>query len=98
MSNLCTEISIPNSEESTAVCTLASLCLPRYIPESQIDRDTIATMTVEEKMNLFDRDMMSDSISTMVRALDNAMTLNFYPSEASKKNTMDLRPIGLGIM
>lgn len=26
------------------------------------------------------------------------MTLNYYPSEASKRNTMDLRPIGLGLM
>lgn len=35
-SNLCTEISIPNREDSTAVCTLASLCLASYI-----DRDVV---------------------------------------------------------
>ncbi len=35
-SNLCTEISIPNREDSTAVCTLASLCLPRYLDKKVI--------------------------------------------------------------
>jgi ribonucleoside-diphosphate reductase alpha chain len=41
---------------------------------------------------------MRETIQIAVRALDNAMTLNFYPSAAAKQNTMDLRPIGVGIM
>lgn len=41
---------------------------------------------------------MKETIHVAVQALDNAMELNYYPSEASRKNTMDLRPIGLGIM
>jgi ribonucleoside-diphosphate reductase alpha chain len=41
---------------------------------------------------------MKETIHIAVQALDNAMELNYYPSEASRKNTMDLRPIGLGIM
>lgn len=40
-SNLCTEISIPNNEESTAVCTLASVCLQNYLPK-QLDAKLIA--------------------------------------------------------
>lgn len=97
-SNLCTEISIPNHEESTAVCTLASLCLPHYIDKDYISTLDLDAMTLDEKMNLLDRELMADSIRIAVRALDNAMTLNYYPSEASRRNTMDLRPIGLGIM
>lgn len=96
-SNLCTEISIPNNEESTAVCTLASICLQNYLPK-QLDAKLIAWQSLDEKLALFDREAMEQTITIAVRALDNAMTLNFYPSEASRRNTMDLRPIGLGIM
>gem|GEM_PF-4560520 len=53
---------------------------------------------MDEKFDLFDREDIADTIQIAVRALDNAMTLNFYPSEASRRNTMDLRPMGLGIM
>jgi ribonucleoside-diphosphate reductase alpha chain len=82
-SNLCTEISIPNRPDSTAVCTLASLNLSKHVQEDGSD---------------FDWDKLRDSLQTMVRALDNILDKNFYPSEDAKKNTMDLRPLGIGVM
>ncbi|WP_297473371.1 ribonucleoside-diphosphate reductase subunit alpha [Persephonella sp.] len=82
-SNLCTEISIPNSTESTAVCTLASVNLAKHLNEEKTDLDW---------------DKLKDTIETMVLALDNILDKNFYPSEESKKNTMDLRPLGIGLM
>lgn len=97
-SNLCTEISIPNREDSTAVCTLASIVLPAYIDKDKVLHEDISALTVEERLWLIDWDSMKETIHIAVQALDNAMELNYYPSEASRKNTMDLRPIGLGIM
>lgn len=82
-SNLCTEISIPNSPQSTAVCTLASVNLSKHVKEDGKDVDW---------------DKLKDTVETMVLALDNILDKNFYPSEESKKNTMDLRPIGIGVM
>ena len=82
-SNLCTEISIPNSPESTAVCTLASVNLAKHLNEDRTD---------------IDWDKLKDTIETMVLALDNILDKNFYPSEESRKNTMDLRPLGIGLM
>ncbi len=82
-SNLCTEISIPNSTDSTAVCTLASVNLAKHINKDKTD---------------IDWDKFKDTIETMVLALDNILDKNFYPSKESKKNTMDLRPIGIGLM
>ncbi|MGC8868824.1 MAG: ribonucleotide reductase N-terminal alpha domain-containing protein [Sulfurihydrogenibium sp.] len=79
----CTEISIPNSPESTAVCTLASVNLAKHVKEDNSD---------------FDWDKLKDTLETMVVALDNILDKNFYPSEESRKNTMDLRPIGIGVM
>lgn len=81
--NLCTEISIPNSPDSTAVCTLASLNLSQHI---------------DLKTNDFDWEKLDDTVETMVMALDNILDRNFYPSHESRKNTMDLRPLGIGVM
>jgi ribonucleoside-diphosphate reductase alpha chain len=82
-SNLCTEISIPNRPDSTAVCTLASLNLAKHVRADKSD---------------FDWEKMEETLRIMVMALDNVLDKNFYPSEAAKKNTMDLRPLGIGIM
>lgn len=82
-SNLCTEISIPNTPESTAVCTLASINLERHINSDRTG---------------FDWEKLAETVQIMVLALDNILDKNFYPSEAARKNTMDLRPLGIGIM
>lgn len=82
-SNLCTEISIPNRPDSTAVCTLASINLSRHTKEDKSD---------------FDWKKLEDTIQVMVRGLDNILDKNFYPSDAARKNTMDLRPLGVGVM
>ncbi|SNZ09975.1 ribonucleoside-diphosphate reductase class II [Persephonella hydrogeniphila] len=79
----CTEISIPNSPESTAVCTLASVNLAKHVRRDKTD---------------INWDKLKDTIETMVVALDNILDKNFYPSEESRKNTMDLRPLGIGLM
>ncbi|MCW9708291.1 ribonucleoside-diphosphate reductase subunit alpha [Fodinibius salsisoli] len=82
-SNLCTEISIPNRPDSTAVCTLASVNLSKHVNEAQDD---------------IDWDKLEDTLEVMVRGLDNILDKNFYPSEAARRNTMDLRPLGIGMM
>jgi len=79
----CTEISIPNSTESTAVCTLASVNLAKH---------------VDKENKTINWDKLKETLETMVVALDNILDKNFYPSEESRKNTMDLRPIGIGLM
>ena len=82
-SNLCTEISIPNHSDSTAVCTLASVNLSKHLNEDNSD---------------IDWDQLEDTLELMTRGLDNILDKNFYPSEAAEKNTMDLRPLGIGMM
>ncbi|ACD66079.1 MAG TPA: ribonucleoside-diphosphate reductase subunit alpha [Sulfurihydrogenibium sp.] len=109
-SNLCTEISIPNSPQSTAVCTLASVNLARHL--KKVERETSDVKREELSPNekntshlltyspthSIDWDKLKDTLETMVVALDNILDKNFYPSEESRKNTMDLRPIGIGLM
>ncbi|MEC7281323.1 MAG: ribonucleoside-diphosphate reductase subunit alpha, partial [Verrucomicrobiota bacterium] len=81
-SNLCTEITLNTSDEETAVCNLGSIVL-----DSHLDKDG----------NL-DHEKLRDTIQIAVRALDNVIDINFYPTEAAKTANSRHRPIGLGIM
>ena len=80
-SNLCTEITLNTSEEETAVCNLGSVIL-----DTHITRD-----------GALDHEMLRETITVAVRALDNVIDINFYPTEAARLQTRH-RPIGLGVM
>jgi ribonucleoside-diphosphate reductase alpha chain len=81
-SNLCTEITLNTSDEETAVCNLGSVIL-----DSHITRD-----------GAIDHDMLKETITVAIRALDNVIDINFYPTVAAKTANSRHRPIGLGIM
>ena len=42
--------------------------------------------------------LLSQTISTAVRMLDNVIDINFYPTKEAKEANLNHRPIGLGIM
>jgi len=81
-SNLCTEITLNTSDEETAVCNLGSVVL-----DSHIDAN-----------GELDLEKLRDTIQVAVRALDNVIDINFYPTEAAKTANMRHRPVGLGVM
>ena len=81
-SNLCTEITLNTGEQETAVCNLGSIVL-----DSHIGRD-----------GALDHNKLRDTIHVAVRALDNVIDLNFYPTEAARTSNQRHRPIGLGLM
>ena len=81
-SNLCTEITLNTSHEETAVCNLGSVVL-----DSHLDEDG----------NL-DHEKLRETIRIAVRALDNVIDINFYPTESARTSNMRHRPIGLGVM
>lgn len=82
-SNLCTEISLPNDKENTAVCNLASINLPEFLNAKRTD---------------FDYDRLEKAIRSSIRALDNVIDINFYPIPETKNSNSQNRPIGLGMM
>jgi ribonucleoside-diphosphate reductase alpha chain len=81
-SNLCTEITLNTSDEETAVCNLGSVVL-----DSHITRD-----------GAIDHEMLKETITVAIRALDNVIDINFYPTTAAKTANNRHRPIGLGVM
>jgi ribonucleoside-diphosphate reductase alpha chain len=81
-SNLCTEITLNTSEEETAVCNLGSVII-----DSHITRDGV-----------IDQEMLKETITVAIRALDNVIDINFYPTKAAATANSRHRPIGLGVM
>jgi ribonucleoside-diphosphate reductase alpha chain len=81
-SNLCTEITLNTSEEETAVCNLGSVVIDNHL-------------TAEGEI---DHDKLRATVRVAVRALDNVIDVNFYPTEAARTANERHRPVGLGVM
>jgi ribonucleoside-diphosphate reductase alpha chain len=81
-SNLCTEITLNTSHEETAVCNLGSIVLDTHIRAD----------------GQLDHVLLRESIRIAVRALDNVIDINYYPTVAAKTSNLRHRPIGLGVM
>ena len=81
-SNLCTEITLNTGADETAVCNLGSVILDNHL---------------DEEGNI-DHRKLRNTIRTAVRALDNVIDINFYPTEAARNSNQRHRPIGLGVM
>jgi ribonucleoside-diphosphate reductase alpha chain len=81
-SNLCTEITLNTSADETAVCNLGSVVLDMHLTPS----------------GEIDHVKLRETVRTAVRALDNVIDINFYPTEAARRSNQRHRPIGLGVM
>ena len=81
-SNLCTEITLNTGADETAVCNLGSVVL-----DSHLKND-----------GSLDHDKLRETVRIAVRALDNVIDVNFYPTDAAKTSNMRHRPVGLGVM
>ena len=66
----------------TAVCNLSSIVLCNHLTEN----------------NEIDYPKLANTIKTLVRALDNVVDVNFYPTEEAEKSNKRHRPVGLGTM
>ncbi|MCF7812738.1 ribonucleoside-diphosphate reductase subunit alpha [Candidatus Gracilibacteria bacterium] len=82
-SNLCTEITLNNSEEETAVCNLGSINIGRHF---------------DHKKKQIDKKMLEQTVKTAMRMLDNVIDINLYPTKETDTANARHRPVGLGIM
>ena len=81
-SNLCTEITLNTSEDETAVCNLGSVVLNTHIKAD----------------GSLDLEKLRETVRVAVRALDNVIDINYYPTAPAKNANMRHRPVGLGVM
>ena len=85
-SNLCTEIMEVSGPDETAVCNLASICLP----------SCVKTLSNGDPV-VFDFDKLAEVTRVITRNLNRVIDKNFYPTEAARKSNMRHRPIAIGV-
>ena len=91
-SNLCHEIMEVSTPDETAVCNLASLCLPTFLKP-------VTTMSAPDGSQpyTFDFVKLQNVTRVVTRNLNRVIDRNYYPTEAAKKSNMRHRPIGIGV-
>jgi ribonucleoside-diphosphate reductase alpha subunit len=91
-SNLCTEIMEVSGENETAVCNLASICLPTFLKEN-------VHMTAPDGTHpyMFDYDKLDEVTRVVTRNLNRIIDKNYYPTRPAELSNMRHRPIGIGI-
>ncbi|HXH27371.1 MAG TPA: ribonucleoside-diphosphate reductase subunit alpha [Candidatus Acidoferrum sp.] len=83
MSNLCTEITLPQDRENIAVCNLASINLSTHLLADKKD---------------FDWDRLAASARTAIRQLDNLVDITVSPIPETVHSNQLNRAVGMGIM
>ncbi|MGN6754326.1 MAG: ribonucleoside-diphosphate reductase subunit alpha [Intrasporangium sp.] len=94
LSNLCTEITLPQDRDNTAVCNLASVNLSRHLRAD-------AAPVVGEPLDLdtvIDVPRLQATVRTAVRQLDNLVDITTSSVPESERSNNDNRAVGLGMM
>jgi ribonucleoside-diphosphate reductase alpha chain len=86
MSNLCTEICLPQDKDNVAVCNLASINLVAHIKDPSTSSGQVDWRRLEETVRM------------AVRQLDNLIDINVLPIPEAIKSDQENRAIGLGVM
>ncbi len=82
LSNLCTEITLPQDEKNTAVCNLSSVNLSVHL----------------KKDLTWDWDRLEQSVRSSIRQLDNLCDLTNTPIPEAMHSNQQNRAVGLGLM
>ncbi|GAA1160619.1 ribonucleoside-diphosphate reductase subunit alpha [Ornithinicoccus hortensis] len=85
LSNLCTEICLPQDRDNTAVCNLASVNLSRHV-------------TGRRGQARVDWDRLAESTRLAVRQLDNLIDITISSVPESERSNELNRALGLGVM
>ena len=84
-SNLCCEVMQYSNSEETAVCNLASICLPTYVKKNNNDEVS------------FDYDKLHEVTKIITKNLNKIIDKNFYPTSKTRNSNLKHRPVGIGI-
>jgi len=86
LSNLCTEITLPQDEDNVSVCNLASINLSQHMIE------------VEDGSLAVDFEKIADSARLAVRQLDNLIDITRSSVKEADFSNQQNRAVGLGVM
>jgi ribonucleoside-diphosphate reductase alpha chain len=78
----CTEIIEYTEPGEIAVCNLASICLPKFVNESDCT---------------FDYEKLEEVTRTITRNLDKIIDVNYYPVPEAERSNTKHRPVAIGV-
>ncbi|KAJ3371249.1 hypothetical protein GGF31_003428 [Allomyces arbusculus] len=81
----CSEITLYCDEKETAVCILASACLPSYVTKRP------------DGTMFFDHEELARNVRIMTRNLNKVIDKTKYPNEKTIRSNMRHRPIAIGV-
>jgi len=81
----CSEIIEYSDNQETAVCNLASICLPTYVKNDADGKP------------YFNFEKLHEVVKVMTKNLNKIIDLNFYPVEKTRRSNLRHRPIGIGV-
>ena len=98
-SNLCTEIVQYHDSKSTAVCNLASICLPMFVKDGVFDFKELGRITeiiVHNMNNIIDKNYYPEYEIDCFD--DDELSNNEKPKKViGRNNNLKYRPIGIGV-
>ena len=89
----CTEIIEYSDANETAVCNLASIALPTYLPA----KPAAGKLSFAAKARTLDFEALRKVTKVVTRNLNRVIDVNFYPIPETKRSNMRHRPIGIGV-
>lgn len=89
LSNLCTEICLPQDRDNISVCNLASVNLSRHVTGRRGDPNAPVAI---------DWDRLAESTRLAVRQLDNLIDITISSVPESERSNEENRALGLGVM
>lgn len=99
--NLCTEVVEYSAPGEVAVCTLASLAMPRFVRKKGCStlttsrRGLVGSSLAGERF--FDFKRLAEVTMVAAKNLDKVIDVNYYPLDAARSSNARHRPIGLGV-
>lgn len=105
-SNLCTEIFEYSDEDEYACCTLASICLTKYVFDTYTAEELKLREAGEQVRELnhkyptnpkFDFAALAKHVRIATRNLDHIIDINSYPVVQTKLSNLRHRPLGNGV-
>jgi ribonucleoside-diphosphate reductase alpha subunit len=103
-SNLCSEILEYSSSTEYAVCSLTSICLPRFVEDTYTPEELEVPEEERRPLNhefpkhsVFNYEKFKKVVAVCVRNLDKVIDYNYYPVPETKRSNFRHRPIGIGV-
>jgi ribonucleoside-diphosphate reductase alpha subunit len=97
-SNLCNGVTLFSNPAETAVCTLASVALSKFVKYDDGEKEPVRpSATGRSNDRYFDFEELHSVVKTVTKVLDRVVDRTMYPQPECERSNRRHRPLGLGV-